>query len=271
MNKQSNIEVPSYKKSLALQSDWSEIRGRKDVGALRSMTGMWSLEDWLVQSDKLASLGQLAAGVAHELRNPLAVISASAQFCLHRLDVNNELKEHFQTIYRNVENANRLVTNLLNFAKPTELNFKYQDINQILGDTLQLLRPQVDKPKLKFVKQFKSDLPRVRCDEKSIQQVFMDIILNALQASSEGAVITLKSRRDLKSKMVVVDIMDTGEGIPEEYIDRIFDPFFTTKDGGTGLGLSICQNIISEHKGKLSVDSKRNEGTKVTVSLPVDL
>jgi len=236
----------------------------------RDITERIQLENKMRELEKFKVLGQLASGVAHEARNPLAVISTSAQFCLSQLDMSNEVKEHFQTIYRNVGNANRLVINLLNFAKPEEMNFKYQAINQILDDTIQLLNPKIREAKLKIVKQFKNDLPKIRCDAKYMQQVFINIILNAIQATPQGGVITLKSMYDLENKMIVVHIIDNGSGIPDEYINRIFDPFFTTRDRGTGLGLSVCQRIILEHGGKLLVLSKKGKRTKFTILLPTN-
>ena len=232
-------------------------------------SGEQSLNDKLIHSERLASVGQLAAGIAHELRNPLAVISASAQFCLERYNLDNDLKEHFQVINRNVRNANILVTNLLNFAKPTEMEIKYNDINKIIRATLKLLKPEAEKRRLAIKKALRSNLPKSKGDKKSLQHLFMNIILNAFQATSRGGTVTLKSTFDSENKIINVDVIDTGSGIPEEYINEIFNPFFTTKDYGTGLGLTICHHIISAHNGRLSVESKYGKGSIFSISLPV--
>ena len=244
-----------------------EVVGILGVG--RDITERKRLTEQLIQSEKFASLGQLASGIAHEFRNPLAIISASAQFCLKNFDLSNSLREHFQAIHRNVKNANNLVTDLLNFAKPTEMNLKYEDINKIIQNTVELLKPESDKRKIRLIKYVQSNPPKIKCDKKFLQQVFMNIVINALQATPKDNTVRVESQLDSTSKMIQVNITDTGSGIPEEYINKIFEPFFSTKEGGTGLGLSICQRIISEHKGNISVESNKGEGTKFTVTLPV--
>jgi len=245
-----------------------ESKGTKEKGEVLNKSGEQSLNDKLIHSEKLASVGQLAVGIAHELRNPLAVISASAQFCLEKHNLDNDLKEHFQVINRNVRNANILVTNLLNFAKPTEMEIKYNDINKIIRATLKLLKPEAEKRRLAIKKALRSNLPKSKGDEKTLQHLFMNIILNAFQATSRGGTVTLKSTFDSENKIINVDVIDTGSGIPEEYINEIFNPFFTTKDYGTGLGLTICHHIISAHNGRLSVKSKYGKGSTFSISLP---
>jgi PAS domain S-box-containing protein len=236
---------------------------------LRDVTDHKQLSDKLFQSQKLAKLGQVAAGIVHELKNPLTVISASAQFCLEHYALESDLAEHFSTIYSNVKNANRIISELLHFARPTEVTFVSGEMNAILVETLKLVKPELEQRQLHLTTSLaKKPLP-VKCDSRQIQQVLINLLLNAFQASSAGSTVTISSDIDSEKQMVRVEVSDAGMGIAAKHLTKIFEPFFTLKKGGTGLGLAICQHIIVLHHGKITVESTPNVGTRFTVLLPV--
>lgn len=237
----------------------------------KDVTQSKELQRQIAQSEKMASIGKLAAGIAHELKNPLAVISASAQFCLERLNLEGSIKEHLEVIYRNTQNSNKILMDLLSFAKPTEIMFESVNINWLINSSLKLLFGEFNNAKVQVRKNLSTEMPDIQGDAKSLIQVFINILINAVQATGEKGRIYVKTSYDLRSHKVVVVIKDNGSGIPEEHLEKIFDPFFTTKLKGTGLGLSICQRIIVEHQGTIRVKSKKDKGTKFIIEFPVKL
>ncbi len=235
---------------------------------IENVTDRVHLEQQLVQNDKLSSIGLLAAGVAHEVNTPLTGISSYAQMLLEQIPDSDPKHKLLEKIHAQTLRASGIVNNLLNFSRTGDAQFREMDLNRTLEDTLQLLEPQLRNARLEISKQFAQELPTAYGNAAKLQQVFMNLILNARDAMPGGGRLTIQTR--LVDTSLVVDFRDTGSGIAPENIARIYDPFFTTKDvgQGTGLGLALSYGIIQEHGGRIFVESRLGEGTHFTVKLP---
>jgi signal transduction histidine kinase len=236
---------------------------------IRDMSDRLNLEGQVLRYERLAGAGELAMGLAHEIRNPLSNISASAQLCLGKYGVNEQLKRYLKVILRNSGNANRIVKDLLDFARPSEIVLKPGQVEKVIKRACSLVRGRVSRDRVRLVKRVSRRLPKVMLDEKRLEGAFLNFILNALDALSRGGSLIVATYLDTLAREVVVTFTDTGVGIPEENVSRVFDPFFTTKKSGTGLGLSICHHIIARHNGSIRIKSEAGKGTEVTVRLPV--
>jgi PAS domain S-box-containing protein len=226
------------------------------------------MEKTFLRSSKLSSLGQMAAGLAHELRNPLAVISSCAQLCLDTPKLNCDLKENFQVIFRNCQRANILIKELLNFARPPEFKWQFTDLNSVVLHMLNMAQLEKSTDRIEFLDELQDDLPEIRADEEKIGQVILNLIQNAAQAIEGYGIVTVRSSFDATNKRIMIVVEDNGSGIAQEYRQRIFDPFFTTKDHGTGLGLSICHTLVQQHGGEINAVFPETGGTAMTINLP---
>jgi signal transduction histidine kinase len=253
------------------------IKSRDELGsvinAINSMSEELShREEQIIQSKKLASIGVLTAGVAHELTNPLNNISMIAQTYEELYDkLSREERIDFMSkVQGETERMKEIIKNLLDFSRPKEPDLKKADINATIQKTLKLMQNSLDVSNIETKLNLKDGLPQVLIDEHQIQQVFVNLITNAAQAMSGGGMLFIGSRNGSSSGFVEVTVADTGKGIPPEFLPHIFDPFFSTKgDGGTGLGLSVSYGIIKNHKGDIRVESKVGVGTTFTIELPV--
>jgi len=239
------------------------------MGSFIDITEQKKTEEFMMRSEKLSSLGQLSAGLAHELRNPLAVISSCSQFCLENMKLERLVKENFQVIYRNSQRASNLIGELLTFARPDRLERKEVDINEVVTMMLRMAELEVNISHITFVRRLRRNLPKIIGDEEKLGQVLLNLIQNAIQAVSGTGEIVIETRFPVSDDMLEVNIIDDGPGIPKDYREKVFDPFFTTKDGGTGLGLSICHSIVEKHQGDINIECGEEVGTKVSVRLPV--
>lgn len=229
-------------------------------------------EEQILQSKKLASMGILTAGVAHELMNPLNNISMIAETYEEVCDkLSKEARDEFiRDIEGETERIKKIVRNLLDFSKPREANLKEADINAVINKTLTLVQNMLDISNINTKLNLEEVLPKLLVDEHQMQQVLVNLITNAVQAMSPGEELSISSRLARNRDSVEIVIMDSGKGIPPEFLPHIFDPFFSTKgDGGTGLGLSVSYGIIKNHKGDIRVESKLGVGTTFTIELPV--
>jgi len=235
---------------------------------LEDLTHRVRLEEQLQQREKLSSLGLLAAGIAHEVNTPLAGISSYTQMLLKQFPADDPRRALLEKIEMQVLRASQIVQNLLNFARMERPTVSELDIRKVLDETLQLLEPQLRNTRIEVVKHYAEELPPILGDATKLQQVFMNLILNARDAMPEGGRLTLAAY--LRDGQVCVDVEDTGVGIPPEHIARIYDPFFTTKGvgRGTGLGLALSYGIIQEHAGRIFVESQVGRGTRFTITLP---
>jgi two-component system NtrC family sensor kinase len=225
----------------------------------------------LAQSERLASLGMLAAGVAHEINNPLGGILALTALTVEDMKKEDPNRETLEEVIRQTERCRDIVKGLLEFSRQSKANTERIDLNKILLDTLSLLAKQALFFNIEIVRDLEPNLPAVMADKSQFQQVFMNIFVNAVQAMDERGTITIASRHDRAGKWVEVAISDTGHGIRPEQINHIFDPFFTTKESGqgTGLGLSIAYGIVTTHRGAISVRSEVGKGSTFTIRMPV--
>ena len=248
------------------------------VEVFQDITELKGLQERLIQSEKLALMGRLAAGVAHEINNPISgiltyikLLSQKTQKGRFEQSELEKIKRYLTIIERETNRCGTIVRHLLDFARPAKPDIKPIDIKSVLEQGISLLQDQLKHQNIKINKEIASPLPKVMADFSQLQQVFMNIMLNASEAMPDGG--ELKISINAKEKdFVTVELSDTGYGIPEENITKIFDPFFTTKaekEGkGLGLGLSIVQGIIKDHHGHIDVKSKIEEGTTFTIKLP---
>jgi PAS domain S-box-containing protein len=235
---------------------------------IENVTERAQLEEQLLQREKLSSIGLLAAGVAHEVNTPLAGISSYTQMLLQQVPESDSKRRMLEKIQTQTLRASGIVNNLLNFSRTGDAQFREVDLNRVLDDTLQLLEPQLRNSKFEIVRNYGADLPAAYGNAAKLQQVFMNLVLNARDAMPHGGRLTIHTR--LVDTSLVVDFRDTGVGIAPENITRIYDPFFTTKEvgQGTGLGLALSYGIIQEHSGRIFVESRPGEGTHFTIKLP---
>lgn len=226
-------------------------------------------EAQLIRSGKLAALGQLAAGIAHEIRNPLTSINILIHSLMDKLPEKNPQREDLRVVEEEIHRINEIVNQFLRFAKPAPPLFEKTDVLSVIEETLQLLRHQVEKQGIVVEKQLQS-LPILLMDREQMKQAMLNLLLNAVQAMPQGGQLTLEGKNSEDGQWIQLSFQDTGAGIPDEYMDKLFDPFFTTKEGGMGLGLSIACRIIDQHHGKIDVESSPGVGTLFRVWLPID-
>jgi len=230
-------------------------------------------KSYIRRADRLASLGTLTAGLAHEIRNPLVAIKTLTQLLSERLD-DEEFRTQFLKIASGeVDRISSLVTELLNFARPSDPKLELEDINTILDGMILLVSTETKKKRIEVIKNYSSDFPPVQIDREQIKQVFLNILINAIEATPENGKIFIKTLTFTKpggEPYVQIEFTDTGSGISEEYLEDIFNPFFTTKTTGSGLGLSISNQIIQDHKGYINVESQLHKGTSFFINLPVN-
>jgi len=244
----------------------------------RDITELKNLREQLLQSEKLAVMGQLAAGVAHEINNPINGIITYIHLFLKRLEENRLEPQvwvkDLKLVERETMRIGRLVRNLLNFSRKTEPDLRPISLPRLIDDTLPLLEDQFLLKNINITKKYDDNLPEVLGDFNQLQQVVVNLVLNAIQAVDKQGKIEIGLSAEGKKGsecFVICNITDNGIGIPEEDLDKIFDPFYTTKKGeisGIGLGLTIVQQIVRTHHGRISIKSKVGEGTTVTVRLP---
>ena len=236
---------------------------------IKNVTDRVKLEDQLLYQERLAGIGELAAGVAHEIRNPLGNIVASSQFCLSKYRLHELARKHLRIILKNAENANSTIKDLLDFAKPSEISYKRGSVADVIDRACNLVKTRCSKQRVRLTKRFSRRLPPILLDEKLLEEAFLNFILNALDVMPEKGRLAITAYPDSDNNEVLINFSDTGEGIPPETLNRIFDPFYTTKEKGVGLGLTLAQQVINYHKGKIDIKSKVGEGTQMIVRLPI--
>jgi two-component system NtrC family sensor kinase len=236
---------------------------------LDDITQRVRLEEQMVQTEKLTSLGLLAAGVAHEVNTPLAVISNYIQMLAKQIPADDPRQKTIERIVKQTFRASEIVNNLLNFSRTGAAEFIEVDLNHVLEETLTLVQHPFKTAQVKVVKNYTEQLPTVLGSITRLQQVFLNLFMNARDAMPSGGM--LEVRTGAQNGSVEVEVTDTGQGIPPEHLHRIFDPFFTTKatGRGTGLGLSVSYGIIKEHAGKVDVRSTPGKGTSFRLEFPV--
>jgi len=235
---------------------------------LDDITEKVHLEDQLMQAEKLSSIGLLAAGIAHEVNTPIAGISSYTQMLLKDTPESDRHRHILKKIEKQTFRAAEIVNGLLNFSRLNGAEFTALNINQLIHDSLSLLDHQLQRNRIKVESRLSDSLPPVYGNIGKLQQVFVNLFLNAQDAMPSGGELEIQT--GMIESMIIVDISDNGMGIPEENLKRIFDPFYTTKaiGKGTGLGLAVTYGIIQEHGGRIFVDSDSGKGTHFRLKLP---
>jgi len=251
---------------------WSTILITLILGSFSGFFISRKINEQLVRAAKLASLGQLSANVAHEIRNPLTSIKMRLYSLKKESKNDSTVSDDLNVIDEEINRMEGTVNNFLDFARPPELNLQPADIGQILEGTVNLIAPKARSQGITIQKRL-GDLPlELKIDKEQIRQVFLNIMLNSIEAMPNGGDLEIEGvmKQDKKLNTVIeINICDTGVGIPPELKNKITEPFFTTKAEGTGLGLFIASRIVKMHKGSLDIDSRNGKGTAVTLRIPV--
>jgi len=222
------------------------------------------------QMESLASLGEMAATVVHEVRNPLSSIKISLTSLLKRKNLDKKDQLSLKLATEEMSYLEKVLQDLLNFSRPKDLKLIRQDINKVIVMTLGQLTQDFERANIKVKNDLAPEMPLVAMDMKSMHQVFLNILINAKQAIGRGGEITIHSEYNPNKDSVLIDIIDNGKGIDKKHFDKIFHPFFSTKKEGTGLGLAVVKRIIDAHGGSIDIESSIGEGTKVHLEFPVD-
>lgn len=226
------------------------------------------LIEQLNRAEHLSTLGEMVAGISHEIRNPLGIIKSSSELLKKKMAGSDPSNSIPDIIIEESVRLNNIITDFLNFAKPKSPYLTACRIEDVLEKNINFLATQITKEGYIIKKHYDNDLPEITADVDMLYQAFLNILINAMQAMPEGGIINVKVSAEDKTLKIVFE--DEGEGIPEDIIEKIWDPFFTTKTKGTGLGLGIVKNIIESHKGSVRIDNKPVVGTTVEVILPVN-
>ncbi len=229
------------------------------------------VQDQLIHAGKMAALGELAAGVAHEINNPLTGVLTFSSLLLKKVDENHPWRRDLETIVQQTSRCRNIVKGLLDFARQRKPDKKQWDIHTLIDRTISLVEKQARFQNIQILKDFKTDLPSLFLDGDQIQQVFMNIILNAGDAMA-GKAGTLRIKTESRDGKAEISFTDTGPGISRDHLSKLFDPFFTTKETGkgTGLGLAISYGIIQSHGGDIQVESEAGKGATFRVKLPIE-
>jgi len=270
-------KIPVSITASPLQDDQGTFSGT--ILLLRDLRHQRELEEDLKRADRLATLGTLAAGLAHEIKNPLGGIKGAAQLLRRSAENDPSVLDYTDIMIREVNRVNQLIEQLLDLSRPAQLNLESLNIHEILEDVLLLEGQTEEAHKCLIKKNFDPSLPPIRADRGRLTQVFLNLIKNAFQAMERPGTVTITTRLETdfhirgggrdRSRLIWVDIADEGAGIREEDLPHIFSPFFTTKLNGTGLGLATCYQIVKEHGGLIRVESTPNNGSVFKISLVV--
>ena len=256
------------------------IRGEKigKIVVFRDLTNVYKIQEEILRMDRLVSLGKLASGIAHELRNPLAGIKTTAQALGEEMTGDDSRREYLHRITKEIDRLNDLLKTFFSFAKPQNLNLVHCHIKDIINEIIPFLIKEIADKGIRFNETYHPQLPKVEVDKTQMHQVFLNLFLNAIQAMPNGGELRIEanpvishSSTGSQQNFIKVVISDSGRGIPPQIVHKIFDPFFTTKSRGIGLGLSITYQIIKKHGGTIKVDSQWEKGTSFVINLPETL
>ena len=261
-------EIPVYISASILYDEGKEIGS---VGVFTDLREKRELEKQLLRTEKLSSLGKLAAGIAHEINQPLTGVLTFSHLLLKKFQDDETTRPDLELIVRETTRIKKIVQGVLDFGRETPMKKECQPIEEILDNTLEIIIHQERFFGINLIKKYGADTPPVMVDSSRMEQVFLNIIFNAQEAMGGSGTLTIQTRKT--SDGVEVDLTDTGPGIPDEILDKLFDPFFTTKDSteglGMGLGLAVSYGIIKKHHGDIRVTSSPESGTTFTVRLPL--
>ena len=233
-----------------------------------------NLEKRAINSERLAFIGTLAGGLAHEIKNPLSTLNIYLQLLQEELESmtgenSKRVYMKIQVLQKEVQRLEQILNDFLRFARGQKLELKDHDMNEILDEVADFVTPEIKQKKILILKSYDADLPQCRLDSNLIKQAILNIIINAEQAMENGGELMIRTSKD--KKYIQIDITDTGPGIPKDIIDKIFQVYFSTKKTGTGLGLPTAKRIIEDHRGTISVQSEEGKGTSFSIKLPMNL
>lgn len=227
------------------------------------------LEQQMQRADRLAALGEVVAGVAHEIKNPITAVKGFIQLIEEDLSEEDPKLEYTGIAISEINRLDKIVEELLYYARPSDSRKILVDINQILESVIPLVNFRIQKGNFAIVKNFKKNIPLIMVDEEQIKQVFLNLIINSTQAMEKDDIISISTSVINNAENVKIVIEDTGKGIAKEDLEKLFNPFFTTRSDGTGLGLAVSHRIIELHKGEIKVESEPSKGTSFTLILPI--
>lgn len=274
-NRECRLRSNGGSELFVLLSTTARIDGQSGIttyeAIAKDVTARLLMEKQLQQADKLASLGQISTGIAHEINNPLGIMLGYTQLLLRDSPSGTQVYEDLRTIEKHARNCKAVVDDLLKFARGTITNKTSIDVNKCVNEVLSLVSHQFELDKISLEISLAPHLPTIVADSEKIKQVFMNLLMNARQAIHGSGAISVATKVDSAEKCVRISIRDTGCGIPDELMDKIFDPFFTTKPvgEGTGLGLSVSYGIVQDHNGRIEAHSQVDQGSIFTVVLPL--
>jgi two-component system NtrC family sensor kinase len=262
-----NHMISELKRSRDAIEEWTQTLEHR---VLERTQELQKVQDQLIHAGKMAALGELAAGVAHEINNPLTGILTFSSLMLKKVDENHPWKKDLDTIVQQTSRCRNIVRGLLDFARQRKPDKKEWDIHTLIERTLTLVEKQAPFQNISIIKKFRPEIPMLLIDADQIQQVFMNILLNAADAMAGGG--TLSIMTEMKNGVAEISFTDTGCGIAKEHLLKLFDPFFTTKQTGkgTGLGLAISYGIIQGHNGDIQIESELGKGSTFRIKLPVE-
>jgi PAS domain S-box-containing protein len=252
-----------------LRGDDDQVTGA--VGVITDLTNIKVMEEKMRRSDQLALLGQMSASMAHEIKNPLAGICTGVEYLMEGFDETDPRRDASQMVLQEIARLDRIVRDLTSFSHRPPLYLVPLDLREVAKRALCLLQQEIKEQNLDVETSYAPDLPQIMGDEVQVGQVFLNLLLNAIQAMPDGGSLEVDVHAEVREsrKFAVIEISDTGKGILPEHLSRVFDPFFSTKHGGTGLGLAVTQRIVEDHEGTIEVTSTPEEGTAFRVEFEV--
>ena len=270
--KAERLVIGEYKQRMALAEQVQQQNEQLESMVQQRTRQLREAQAELVQMEKMAATGRLAAGVAHEINNPVSIIQNRLELLLEDVRKQRELPDldaHLSLLHKHTERISRIVSRLLSFARKSSTGKSSLFVDHVLSGVLQLIHQEIEKKGIALTTEIPASLGPIKGNSTELEQVFINLLVNAMDATPRGGEIALRAHQS--DGHVVVKVSDTGSGISAENISRIFDPFFTTKEVGvgTGLGLAISYRIIEDHGGRIDVESNPNAGTQFTLSFPV--
>jgi two-component system sensor histidine kinase HydH len=260
-----NKTIPLSISAVRIANESGEFLGQ--VLIMRDLSEVRRLQDEVRRQEKLAAMGGLAAGVAHEVRNPLSSIKALATFFAGQFEDDSESHEAAKVMVQEVDRLNRVITELLEFSRPTDLKRQSSDVGQLISHSIQLVQQDATNKHINIKVNTADDICTAWVDPDRLTQCLLNLYLNAIQAMEDGGTLTVTCKPGEAGNFIIV-VSDTGTGIPGDQLDKVFDPYYTTKSKGTGLGLAIVQKIVEAHGGDTTVRSTSDEGTSFSINIP---
>jgi two-component system, sporulation sensor kinase E len=263
-----NFYIEEGKKKYFEYSSKLDIVEGVNFTVFKDVTDKVEMQEQLRKSDRLNVIGELAAGIAHEIRNPMTALKGFIQ--LLEGSIKAEHSMYYQVITSELARMDSIINEFLILAKPQVIRFQEKNVNQIMKETVELLNAQALLYNVQFITNYDDNLPLLFCEPNQLKKVFINIIKNAIEVMPDGGIISIIIKR-IEHNQIYISIQDEGMGIPQDKIKKLGEPFYTTKESGTGLGLMVSYQIIEEHKGTIQIESEEGKGTTFHLTLPLDL